>query len=145
MSRRTLALMLAATALGLSALVIADTPPGLTKPQYMPAYYDDELFLINFQELPDGGEDAIHAHNPSFNTIYQSDQAVAAGFNFVSVLDAIQGDGFNPLWEEVQIVFPDNKFKQFTSDNEVNAAFMAGQIVLRDTDEIYRCAVVGPK
>ena len=107
----------------------------------MPAFYDAQLFTINFKLLkPD-----MH-HNPSFNTIYQCDACAASGLNFVSVLDAIQGDGFNPIWEEVQITFnPGFTPVQFTSDNDVLAAQAAGQITLTDTEEFYRCSVVGPK
>ena len=65
---------------------------------------------------------------------------------FVSVLDAIQGDGFNPIWEEVQITFnPGVTPVQLTSDTDVLAAEAAGQITLTDTEEFYRCSVVGPK
>ena len=107
----------------------------------MPAFYDDELFNINFKLLkPD-----LHK-NPSFNIIYQCDQCEEQGFTFVSVLDAIQGDGFNPIWEEVQITFNDgNQFQQFTSDTEVLNAAKQGIITLTDTEEFYRCSVVGPK
>src|SRR5262245_44256378 len=111
----------------------------------MPAYYDDQLFTINFKELPPAAEKATLAHNGSLNVIYMSDQAVAAGFDFVSVLDAIQGDGFNPLWQEVQIVFASGVAPfQLTSDTDVLAAEAAGLITLEPTDEIYRCSVVGP-
>jgi hypothetical protein len=112
----------------------------------MPAYYDDTLFTINFKELPPGGEAAVLMHNKSINTIYQSDQAEQlCGFMFVSVLDAIQADGFNPLWQEVQIVFPDcASVVQFTSDNDILAAAAAKQIQLIPTTEVYRCSVVGP-
>jgi len=63
---------------------------------------------------------------------------------FTSVLDAIQGDGFNPLWNEVQIVFKGAP-QQFTSDNEILAAAAAKTITLVPTTEVYRCAVLGPK
>ena len=107
----------------------------------MPAYYDAQLFTINFKLLnPD-----LHK-NPSFNTIYQCDACAASGLDFVSVLDAIQGDGFNPIWEEVQITFnPGNPVQQFTSDTDILAAAAAGVITLTDTEEFYRCSVVGPK
>ena len=107
----------------------------------MPAYYDAQLFTINFKLLkPD-----FHK-NPSFNTIYQCDSCAASGLNFVSVLDAIQGDGFNPIWEEVQINFtPGNPVQQLTSDTDILAAAAQGVITLTDTDEFYRCSVVGPK
>ena len=107
----------------------------------MPAYYDGQLFTINFKLLkPD-----LH-NNPSFNKIYQCDSCAESGLNFISVLDAIQGDGFNPIWEEVQITFnPGNPVQQFTSDNDILAAAAQGIITLTDTEEFYRCSVVGPK
>ena len=107
----------------------------------MPAFYDGHLFTINFKPLkPD-----LH-NNPSFNTIYQCDACEAQGLTFVSVLDAIQGDGFNPIWEEVQITFnPGNPVQQFTSDTDILAAAAQGIITLTDTEEFYRCSVVGHK
>ena len=107
----------------------------------MPAYYDAQIFTINFKLLkPD-----FHK-NPSFNIIYQCDSCEASGLDFVSVLDAIPGDGFNPIWEEVQITFnPGFTPVQFTSDTDVLAAAAAGEITLTDTEEFYRCSVVGPK
>ena len=143
MSRRILALVLGTLLLSLGALVMAQSPNGSAG--QMPAYYDAELFTINFKELPSGGESAVLAHNKSINTIYMSDQAMMMGFDFISVLDAIQGDGFNPLWQEVQITFLKIPPQQFFSDNEILDAFMAGVIDLTPTTEVYRCAVVGPK
>ncbi len=107
----------------------------------MPAYYDGKLFTINFKLLkPD-----MHS-NPSFNIIYQCDACAEQGLNFVSVLDAIQGDGFNPIWEEQQIVFKEGVTPiQLTSDTDVLAAQAAGLITITDTDEFYRCSVVGTK
>ena len=109
----------------------------------MPAYYDGHLFTINFKQEPGGGEAALLAHNGSINTIYMSDQAEAAGATFTSVLDAIQADGFNPLWQEVQIVFLTIPPQQFFSDNEILAAAAARQVALVPTTEVYRCSVVG--
>ena len=107
----------------------------------MPAYYDDQIFTINFKQLkPD-----FHK-NPSFNIIYQCDACESSGLDFVSVIDAIPGDGFNPIWEEVQITFnPGFTPVQLTSDTDVLAAAARGEITLTDTDEFYRCSVVGPK
>jgi len=111
----------------------------------MPAYYDGQLFTINFKQQPSGGEASLLTHNSSINTIYMSDQAEAAGVMFTSVLDAIQGDGFNPLWQEVQIVFKTIPPQQFFSDNQILAATAARQITLVPTTEVYRCSVVGTK
>lgn len=112
----------------------------------MPAYYDDQWFTVNFKELPPNAEQAVLAHNRSINTIYMSDGCMPDGEMFVSVIDAIQGDGFNPLWREVQIVFDNDSFPctQFTSDDDILAAADAGSISLMPTTEVYRCAVIGP-
>jgi hypothetical protein len=112
----------------------------------MPAYYDGQLFTINFKELPPGGESANLQHNGSINTIFMSDVGLPGGQPFISVLDAIQGDGFNPLWQEVQIIFnPGVTPFQLKSDNEVFDAIEAGLISVEATDELYRCSVVGRK
>src|SRR2546425_6148469 len=71
----------------------------------MPAYYDAQLFTINFKEEPGGAEQALLAHNGSINTIYMCDACEAPGFMFTNVLDAIQGARFNPLWLEAQPTF----------------------------------------
>jgi hypothetical protein len=70
---------------------------------------------------------------------------------FTSVINALpapgEGPGFNPLWQEVDIVFSNPSFapQQFTSDNAILAAAAAGQITLVPTNEVCRCSVVGQK
>jgi hypothetical protein len=140
--RRTLlvGVVLAAALVGSTATQsLASSPNG--RSGVMPAYYDGQLFNINFKQLkPDKNKD------PSLNTIFQCDSCTAQGLTFVSVLDAIQGDGFNPIWEEWQINFTAGHAPvQLTSDTDVLAAAQAGVITLTDTDEFYRCSVVGPK
>ena len=138
-----LALVVLAAAMVLPAGPLAASPNGSAGD--MPAYYDGQLFTINFKQQPSGGEASLLTHNGSINTIYMSDQAEAAGVMFTSVLDAIQGDGFNPLWQEVQIVFNTVPPQQFFSDNQILAAAAAGQITVVPTTEVYRCSVVGTK
>lgn len=112
----------------------------------MPAYYDHELFTINFMELPRGGEQAVLQHNTSINIIYMSDAGLPGGQPFISVLDAIQGDGFNPLWVELQVNFTaGHTARQLFSDDEIAQALANHEITLTATGELYRCAVVGPK
>ena len=111
----------------------------------MPAYYDDKLFTINFKELSSNAEVSLLRSNHSINIIYMSDTPLPGDQMFIAVLDAIQGDGFNPLWQEVQIVFDTIPPQQFTSDTDVLAAAAAGQITLVPTTEVYRCSVVGSK
>jgi hypothetical protein len=112
----------------------------------IPAYYDHQLFAIHFVEFSPAAERSLLQHNGSLNFIYQSDAGLPGGQPFVSVIDAIPGDGFNPIWEEVQIAFmPGNTPHQLFSDNEVLAAAATGEIVLAFTGEVYWCPVVGGK
>ncbi len=112
----------------------------------MQAYYDGTLFTINFFKLPSAAEGRLIADNQSINTIYMSDAGLPGGAPFISVLDAIQGDGFNPLWVEIQIAFTAGHTpRQLTSDTDVLAAQASGEITLTNTGEVYRCAVIGPR
>jgi hypothetical protein len=114
----------------------------------MPAYYDGQLFTINFKQEPTSAEAAQLAHNGSLNVIYMCDACAGliGGGEFTSVIDAIQGDGFNSLWQEVQITFTAGHTPvQLTSDDQIAAAAAAGVITLTPTDEVYRCSVIGTK
>ena len=106
-----------------------------------PAFYDDQLFNINLAHLPAEAAAALIAHNQSINIIYVVESSESGEEELIPVLDAIQGDGFNPLWREVLI----SPAIQFTSDTDILAAAAAGEITLTPTDEMYRCSVVGPK
>ncbi|HET7469579.1 MAG TPA: hypothetical protein VFJ81_07880 [Gemmatimonadales bacterium] len=112
-----------------------------------PAYYDGVLFTVNMKELPEDASAAVIANNESMNQIYASND-LDDEQDFISVIDAIQGDGFNPLWHQNLIVFNQGFTPhQFTSDEEVLAA-AAGpnpEITIVSTDEVYRCSVVGHK
>ena len=113
----------------------------------MPAFYDGELFTVNMKEMPANASDSLIGNNKSINEIYASND-LDEEQDFMPVLDAIQGDGFNPLWRQNLIVFnPGFTPHQFFSDTEVLAA-AAGpnpEITIVVTDEVYRCAVVGNK
>src|SRR6266849_1664129 len=98
MKRISIASIAVGLLLFLGGLAIAGNSNGVAGA--MPALYDGKRFTINFKQLPPGGESATLSNNTSINTIYMCD---SCEFMFISVLDAIQGDGFNPLWQEVQI------------------------------------------
>ena len=113
----------------------------------MPAFYDGELFTVNMTELPTNAEGSLIGRDPSINTIYASNDLDEEQV-FMPVIDAIQGDGFNPLWRQVLIVFNAGFTPhQFVSDTQVLAAAAGAnpEITLVVTDEMYRCSVVGPK
>jgi hypothetical protein len=112
-----------------------------------PVYYDGELFTVNMMELPGPASASIIAHDPTFNEIYATND-LDEEQDFLSVINAVPGDGFNPLWRQNLIVFnPGFTPHQFTSDEEVLAAASGAspEITIVQTDEIYRCAVVGRK
>lgn len=141
-----LALVLCTVVGGLTALaparVVAGTPSINGIGGIMPAYYDGRLFTINFMKLSSGS--TLLAKNSQINTIYMSDPGLPGGHPFVSVLDAILADGFNPLWEEIQISFRvGHTPRQLFSDNDVADAFTSGEITLSGTGELYRCSVIG--
>src|SRR5262249_19088861 len=113
----------------------------------MPTFYDGEEFTINIYQLSDNAAAQIIAKNQSHNTIYASND-LDEEQDFVPVIDAIQGDGFNPLWLQVFIVFnPGFTPHQFFSDDEVLTAAAGSnpEITLVNSGEIYRCSVVGNK
>jgi hypothetical protein len=114
----------------------------------IPAYYDAKLFKIIFVEFSSTAEANLIAHNNSLNFIYQSDNGLPNDQPFISVIDAIPGDGMNPVWREVQIVFnPGFTPRQLFSDDEVSAAASGAnpEIALDTTNEVYWCPVVGAK
>ena len=113
----------------------------------MPAYYEGELFTVNMKEQSDAANAAIIAKNRNLNEIYASND-LDDEQDFIPVINAIQGEGFNPLWHQILIVF-NRGFTphQFFSEDEIEAA-AAGpnpEITLVVTDEVYRCSVVGRK
>src|SRR5579864_6748060 len=69
------------------------------------AYYDSTLLTILFVEFSPTAEANLIAHNGSINFIYRSDPGLPNNQPFISVIDAIPGDGFNPVWREVQLKF----------------------------------------
>jgi hypothetical protein len=112
----------------------------------MPAFYDGKLFTINLKELSESASESLIAHNQSINFIYVHDDPLPDGKPFTAVIDAIQGDGFNPLWLEVEIEFtPGHTPRQLLSDEEIEDAFDNGEIDLEFTGEVYRCSVIGPR
>jgi hypothetical protein len=113
----------------------------------MPAYYEGQLFIVNMKEMPDNASESLIPKNGSVNEIYASND-LDEEQDFIPVIDAIQGEGFNPLWRQILIVFnPGSKPHQFVSEDQIEEA-AAGpdpEIHLVETDEVYRCSVVGRK
>ena len=106
----------------------------------IPVYYDGNLLTMNFKEMPAAAQTPIHDRNGQINVVYQSD----ATPGFISVVDAIPGDGMNPLWEEQQITFNIGyPAHQLYRDTEILAAQASGEITITDTDGMCRCSLIG--
>ena len=138
-----LALALATLGTGVAHATTGDPEGSSTD---IPAFFNGQQFTVNMLELPNGGENAVLANNPSVNTIYaQADLDHVQPFP--PVINALQGAGFNPHWQQVLISFNTGVTPHgFTSEADVLAAAKAGQITLKVTAEVYRCSVVsGPK
>ena len=112
----------------------------------MPAFYEGRLVTVNMFEVP-AHDGSVLDRNANVNTIYATND-LDEEQDFFPVIDAIQGEDFNPLWHQVLIVFNTGSTPhQFTSEDQVLAA-AAGphpEIRLVSTDEVYRCSVVGSK
>ena len=125
-----------------SSALAAGSPNGASTQR--PVFYEGNRVTVNMFEVP---SEALLDNNRSINTIYASND-LDDEQDFLSVIDAIQGEGFNPLWHQVLIVFNQGFTPhQFHSEDEVLAA-AAGvnpEITLVSTDEGYRCSIVGSK
>jgi hypothetical protein len=142
--RKTIFQLLGAVALASVLTTDAQAASGNGSASEIPAFYDGNLFTIQFVEFPPAAEATLLQHNASLNFIYQSDPGLPGGQPFTSVIDAVPGDGFNPIWEEIQITFtPGHTPRQLFSDDEILAAAESGEITLTATGEVYWCPVVG--
>ena len=121
---------------------LAGSPNGSASQR--PVFYDGGQVTVNMFEVP---ASALLDSNRSINTIYATND-LDEEQDLLSVIDAIQGEGFNPLWHQVLIVFNAGVTPhQFTSEDQVLAAAAGAhpQITLVSTDEVYRCSIVGSK
>jgi hypothetical protein len=126
-----------------NAAVAAVSSNGASAASQIPAFYDGNQVTVNIKEQSETANASLIGHNKSINTIYAYAD-LDEEQPFAPVIDAIQGDGFNPLWQQVLIQFNQGFTPhQFASDEDVLAAAQAGEITLVTTDEVYICAVVG--
>lgn len=101
-------------------------------------YYDGQLFMMNSKLFTDQSGSSILTNNKSMNILYESN-------GFVTVTNAIQNDGYNALWQEVDITFNSGFTPhQFYRDDAVVAAASGSnpEITLVPTNEIYRCDII---
>jgi hypothetical protein len=104
------------------------------------AYYDCNLLNILFVEFTGTAAANLLQHNKSINNIWQQDTRVGGN----PVIDAIPGDGFNPVWAERQITFlPGKTPRLLCRDDDVNNAVDNGEIEDPLTGDVYWCPVIG--
>ena len=128
---------------GGAAFAAGGSPNGAASQR--PVFYEGKQVTVNMFEVP--SSETLLDHNKSTNTIYASND-LDDEQDFLSVIDAIQGEGMNPLWHQVLIVFNDGFTpRQFTSEDDVLAAAAGAdpEITLVPTDEVYRCSIVRTK
>ena len=128
---------------GGAAFAAGGSPNGAASQR--PVFYEGRQVTVNMFEVP--SSETLLAHNKSTNTIYASND-LDDEQDFLSVIDAIQGEGFNPLWHQVLIVFNQGFTPhQFDSEDDVLAAAAGAdpEITLVPTDEVYRCSIVRSK
>ena len=109
----------------------------------MPAYYDGKLLTVNMKELPQLPLPRP-SREPSINQIFTTED-LDEEQEFFPVIDAIQGDGFNPLWLQILIVFNPGfvHVSSFPMRRSRRLPTAPIRITLVPTDEVYRCSVVG--
>jgi ABC-type glycerol-3-phosphate transport system substrate-binding protein len=125
---------------GGAAFAAGGSPNGAASQR--PVFYEGKQVTVNMFEVP--SSETLLDHNKSTNTIYASND-LDDEQDFLSVIDAIQGEGMNPLWHQVLIVFnPGSTPHQFDSEDDVLAAAAGAnpEITLVPTDEVYRCSIV---
>jgi hypothetical protein len=128
---------------GGAAFAAGGSPNGAASQR--PVFYEGKQVTVNMFEVP--SSETLLDHNKSTNTIYASND-LDDEQDFLSVIDAIQGEGMNPLWHQVLIVFNDGFTpRQFASEDEVLAAASGPdpEVTLVPTDEVYRCSIVRTK
>ena len=109
-------------------------------------YYGGQQFTMNVKPLDTEAASAIIARNSQLHSLYSSDGCDPNGRQFVTVMDAVESDGYSTLWRGVQIQFnPGYPCHQFHSEDEITAAVNSGEISLTPTGYVYRCRMIGPK
>lgn len=101
-------------------------------------YYNTMLVQMKLKQFKGHPAGSLLAHNKSMNILYMVN-------GFVTVADAIQGDSYSAIWQEVNIVFnsPVEPY-QFFSEAEILLAASGKDpdITLVPTNKIYRGAII---
>jgi hypothetical protein len=105
----------------------------------MPGYFDCQLVTILHADIPEGGAEALAEHNGQANLIF----VFPDGSN-LDVVDAIPTQGYNPIWQEVEVTWNTTP-SLLCSAAQIFAAEERGDVTLEFTDEFETCPVAGPR
>jgi hypothetical protein len=109
----------------------------------MEVYFNDEEYNVNMFELPEKAAEKVLNSNQKVGEIYTYCD-LDEECDWDPIVDSVPGQNYNPLWQEIEIEFAEGvEPYQFTSDEAIEEAAEAGEITLTETDEVYRCAVIG--
>jgi hypothetical protein len=110
------------------------TPTSNEQQMNMPAYFDGRLLMVSLMR----SSYPPATTNPG-SRIYVSND-LDQRQDYYPVIDAVQYNGTNPVWQQVLIVFNYGYTpRQFSSDEEIKAAAdgMRPEITLNVTNEMY--------
>jgi hypothetical protein len=102
-----------------------------------PGFYDCESITLLHHDFTDHSAESLLVHNRNVNHIFEA-------LGMTDVVDAVPGDHFNGIWQEVQIEFTNVPGHQYCSDEDIMNDAAAGRIALHYTSEVEICVVVGP-
>jgi hypothetical protein len=88
--------------IGALALVEKSAADERGRASAMPGYFDCEIHTILHKDIPEKAAEALAEHNAQVNLlfVFPEDDSVN-----LMVVDAIQGPGYNPLWQEVEVTW----------------------------------------
>jgi hypothetical protein len=122
----------------MNSMLTAQSVTANASPKAVAAFFNDQPVTIFIIPLSTNAAQQVLAHNKNVNLIFEAN-------GFLPVINEIQGPGFNPLWQVVDITFNAGVAPhQFTSQAAIFAAQSAGQITLTFTNEVDTVPVVGP-
>jgi hypothetical protein len=115
---------------------VAAAASSVAKPVPVPCFFNNQLVSIFIIPLSPNAAAQELLHNKNLNTIFEA-------VGFTPVIDEIQGPGFNPLWQVVNITFNRGVAPhQFTSAADILAA-PSSEITLTFTNMVDTVPVVG--
>lgn len=121
----------------MNGVLTVRTTASTTAAHAVQAFFNGQRVTISIIPLSPIAAQNVLANNKNVNLIFEAN-------GFLPVINEIQGPGFNPLWQVVDITFnPGATPQQFTSQAQILTAQSSGQVTLTFTSEVDSVPVVG--